>query len=56
MPKDIHQLPLLRDSLSFLYVEHAIVEQDDLSIKSFVQMDRSQFRLQQQQCLCLTQA
>jgi len=33
MPKDLHQLPKLRDSLSFLYVERAIVEQDDLSIK-----------------------
>lgn len=33
MPKDLHQLPKLRDSLSFLYIEHAIVEQDDLSIR-----------------------
>ena len=33
MPKDLHQLPRLRDSLSFLYVEHAIIEQDDLSIR-----------------------
>ena len=33
MPKALHQLPRLRDSLSFLYVEHAIIEQDDLSIR-----------------------
>lgn len=33
MPKDLHQLPKLKDSLSFLYIEHAIVEQDDLSIR-----------------------
>lgn len=33
MPKDLRQLPKLRDSLSFLYIEHAIIEQDDLSIR-----------------------
>lgn len=32
LPIDFHQLPKLRDSLSFLYIEHAIIEQDDLSI------------------------
>ena len=33
MPKDLQRLPKLRDSLSFLYIEHAIIEQDELSIK-----------------------
>lgn len=32
MPKDLHILPRLRDSLTFIYVEHAILEQEDLSI------------------------
>ncbi len=32
MPKDLHTLPRLRDSLTFLYVEKAIIEQEDLSI------------------------
>lgn len=32
MPKDLHILPKLRDSLTFIYVEHAIIEQDNLSI------------------------
>lgn len=32
LPEDFHQLPKLRDSLSFLYIEHAIIEQDALSI------------------------
>jgi CRISPR-associated protein Cas1 len=32
MPKDLHELPKLRDSMSYIYVEHAIVEQEDLSI------------------------
>lgn len=32
MPRDLQQLPKLRDSLSFLYIERAIIEQDNLSI------------------------
>lgn len=32
MPKDLHSLPKVRDSLSFLYLEKAIVEQDAMSI------------------------
>ena len=33
MPKDLHRLPKLRDSLSFLYIEHAVIEQDDMAIR-----------------------
>lgn len=32
MPRDLQQLPKLRDSMSFLYIERAIIEQDNLSI------------------------
>ena len=32
MARDLHELPKLRDSLSFLYVEHCRIEQDDASI------------------------
>lgn len=32
MPKDLHELPKLRDSISYLYFEHAVIEQDDSSI------------------------
>ena len=32
MPKDLHELPKLRDSISYLYFEHAIIEQEDSSI------------------------
>lgn len=32
MPKDLHELPKIRDSISFLYFEHAVIEQDDSSI------------------------
>ncbi len=32
MPKDLHELPKLRDGLSFLFVQHCRIEQDQLSI------------------------
>lgn len=32
MAKDLQELPKLRDSLTYVYIEHAIIEQDDLSI------------------------
>jgi len=36
--QDLHELPKLRDSLSYLYIEHAIVERKDSSIE-FIQKD-----------------
>ena len=30
--KDLQELPKLRDSISDIYLEHAIIEQDDQSI------------------------
>jgi len=33
MPHDLHDLPKLRDSLSYLYLEHCRVEQSDLAIE-----------------------
>ncbi len=32
MPEDLHSLPRLRDSLSYIYIDKAIIEQDALSI------------------------
>jgi CRISPR-associated protein Cas1 len=32
VPKDLHILPKVRDSWSYLYVEHAVVEQDEKAI------------------------
>jgi len=32
MPSDLRSLPKVRDSISFLYLEKAIIEQDALSI------------------------
>ena len=33
MPHDLHDLPKLRDSLSYLYLEHCRIEQSDLAIE-----------------------
>lgn len=32
MPKDLHELPRLSDSICYIYVEHSIIEQQDSSI------------------------
>ena len=40
LPKDLHQLPKLRDSLSFLYIEHAVIQQDALSIVALREGER----------------
>lgn len=34
MPKDLHSLPKLRDSLTYIYLEKAVIEQDAMSIVS----------------------
>lgn len=34
MPKDLHSLPKLRDSLTYIYIEKAVIEQDATSIVS----------------------
>lgn len=38
MPQDLHELPKIRDSLSYLYIEHAIVDRKDSAIE-FVNKD-----------------
>ena len=32
MAKDLRELPKLRDSISYLYIEHAVIEQEDSSV------------------------
>lgn len=29
MAKDLHELPKIRDSISYIYIEHAVIEQED---------------------------
>ena len=38
--KDLHELPKLRDSLSYIYVEHALVERDNHAIQLIDQTGR----------------
>ena len=40
--QDLHELPKLRDSLSYLYIEHAIVERKDSSIEFIQKAGRTQ--------------
>jgi len=42
VPKDLHILPKVRDSWSYLYVEHAVVEQDDKAIAVLDKEGRTQ--------------
>lgn len=35
MPKDLHELPKVRDGLSYLYLEHCRIEKDEQSIAAF---------------------
>ena len=39
--RDLHELPKLRDGLSYLYVEHSKVEQNHLSIELFSEQGRT---------------
>ena len=32
MPKDLHELPRLSDCISYVYVEHSVIEQQDSSV------------------------
>lgn len=42
MPKDLHILPKVRDSWSFLYIEHSVIEQDDKAIAVFDKEGKTQ--------------
>lgn len=39
--RDLHELPKLRDSLSYLYLEHAIINQKDLAIEAVADVGRT---------------
>lgn len=42
MPKDLHILPKVRDSWSYLYVEHSVIEQDEKAIAVIDKEGRTQ--------------
>ena len=53
MPKDLHELPKLRDSISYLYFEHAIIEQEDSSIVVIQESGRIPVPISSVTCLLL---
>lgn len=53
MPKDMQELPKLRDSVSFIYIEHAIIEQDALSIVAIQKDGRIPIPVSATTCLML---
>jgi len=42
MVQDLHELPKLRDSLSYVYIEHAIIDRKDASIEFIQEAGRTQ--------------
>lgn len=42
MPRDLHELPKLRDGLSYLYVERCVIEQEGLSVSLWEEDGRTQ--------------
>ena len=53
MPKDLHELPKLRDSISYLYFEHAVIEQEDSSIVVIQESGRIPVPISSVTCLLL---
>ncbi len=39
--RDLHELPKLRDSLSYLYLEHAVINQKDMAIEACAEYGRT---------------
>ena len=54
--KDLHELPKLRDSVSFLYIEHAIIEQQDSAIVMIQESGRVPVPVSAVTCLMIGQA
>ena len=51
--KDFQELPRLRDSISYIYLEHAIIEQDDQSIVAICKDGRIPIPVAATTCLLL---
>ena len=49
--QDLHELPKLRDSLSYLYVEHAILDKKQQAVE-FIREDGRYHRSFQRHWLC----
>ena len=53
MAKDLHELPKLRDSISYVYLERAIIEQENASIIAIREGGRIPIPIAATTCLLL---
>ena len=53
MGKDLHELPKLRDSISYIYIEHAIIERSDASIVLIQKSGKTPIPVASTTCLLL---
>lgn len=53
MAKDLHELPKLRDSITYIYVEHAVIEREDSSIVLIRKTGRTPVPIAATTCLLL---
>ena len=53
MPKDLQELPRLRGSISYVYLEHAVIEQEDSSIVVLQGQERMPLPVASLTCLML---
>lgn len=51
--KNLQELPKLKDSMSYLYVEHAIIEQNDAAIIAIQKNGRTPIPIAAMTCLLL---
>ncbi|EOQ36257.1 hypothetical protein [Butyricicoccus pullicaecorum] len=51
--KNLQELPKLKDSISYLYVEHAIIEQNDAAIIAIQKNGRTPIPIAAMTCLLL---
>lgn len=52
-PNNYRSIPQLKDSISYLYIEHAAIEQDNWSIASITEMGRTPIPIAGTTCLLL---
>ena len=53
MLKNLQELPKLKDSISYLYLEHAVIEQNDTAIVAIQKQGRTPIPIAGMTCLLL---
>ena len=52
-PSDLRSIPQLKDSISYLYIEHAVIEQENWSIAAATETGRTPIPIAGTTCLLL---